>query len=266
MIGLLVCLLLQSAQKAPMSVGAELLARNLPVPKDAADLEQPITSYSVLDDNRGFVIAYYGQEPDGMLHELRVRSFDRRTRIWRSRTFAEPIGSILKLERNAGIIYVKGHSSPSATPTLVLSEDLALRHELDGWSMLMLDRGRMIFSRSMRHFSPTHAEVLALYDPAANREESLYPPASVQNDRGAEKTPDGDLWIDRSFSDVKKGHAPGTIEFVAVEQRIRLDSRNTPKPAGPERRLRIVCTVNAGPPICESRSPIPVPRSLIPDP
>ena len=57
MFGLLVFLLCRAVQPSPQSVGAELLARNLPVPRDAADLEQPITSYSVLDDSRGFVIA-----------------------------------------------------------------------------------------------------------------------------------------------------------------------------------------------------------------
>jgi hypothetical protein len=256
MLGLLVVLLLQSAQEPalPIGVRAELLARSLPVPKDAADLDQPITSYSVLDDRRGFVIAYYAVEPDNILHELRVRSYDKRTRTWRSKTFPEPIGSILHVERNAGYLYITGHSSPSATPLLVVSDTLELKRELDGWPMLMVDRGRMIFSRSMRHFAPTHAAVLALYDPSTNREESFYPPASVQNDRGAEKTPDGDLWIDRSFSDVKKSKAPGTIEFVAVEQWRRLTPDNRSEPEGPERRLHVVCNVAVSPPRCESRS------------
>jgi hypothetical protein len=261
MVGLLVFLLLQSAQRGQTGIGAELLERNLRAPKDAADLDQPITSYSVLDDSRGFVIAYYLVEADGLLHALHIRSFDTRTRTWRSRTFPEPIGSILKIERNAGLIYVNGHSSPSATPTLVLSEDLTLKHELDGWSMLMLDHGRMIFSRSQRHFAPTHAEVLALYDPSTNREESFYPPASVQNDRGAEKAPGGDLWIDRSFSDVKKGQAPGTVEFVAIEQQMRLDSRNIAEPAAPEQRKVVVCSMTASPPVCDSR---PVTGSKVP--
>jgi hypothetical protein len=60
MLGLLVLLLLQSPQSVPATVRAELLQHNLPAPKDAADLQQPITSYSVLDDNRGFVIASFG--------------------------------------------------------------------------------------------------------------------------------------------------------------------------------------------------------------
>ena len=50
MFGLLVVLPFQSVQKPPLPIGvrAELLARNLPIPRDAADLDQPITS--VADD------------------------------------------------------------------------------------------------------------------------------------------------------------------------------------------------------------------------
>ena len=106
----------------------------------------------------------------------------------------------------------------------------------------------------MRHFAPTHAEVLALYDPTTNREQSFYPPASVENDRGAEKTPGGDLWIDRSITDMKKGNAPGTIEFVAIEQQMRLDSRNIAEPAAPGQRKVVVCSMAASPPVCDSRA------------
>src|SRR6185437_14888464 len=37
----------------------------------------PITSYSALDDDRAFMIAYYVTTPDNSLNELRVRSFDK---------------------------------------------------------------------------------------------------------------------------------------------------------------------------------------------
>jgi hypothetical protein len=253
MFGLLVLLLFQSVQKAPLpiGVGAELLARNLPVPKDAADLEQPITSYSVLDDSRGFVIAYYGLESDNSLHELRIRSYDKRTRTWRSKTFPEPIGSIVDIQRSPGYLYVTGHSSPSAAPTLVLTERLEFRHELDGWLKLMLDNGRVVFSRSMVHFAPAHAGVLALYDPVANREDALYPANAVKTDRGVERLPGNGLFVDRSFSDLKKGRAPGTIEFIAVVQKMRLNQQNGGDPAGPEQRFRVNCDLLAQ--VCRER-------------
>ncbi len=253
MFALLVLLLFQVAQKAPPTVGAELLERNLPVPKDAADLEQPITSYSVLQDVRGFVIAYYGVEPDGALHELRVRSYDTRTMSWRSKTFPEPIGSILKIQRYAGYLYVTGHSSPSATPLLVLSDELELKRELNGWQMLMLDDGRVIFSRSMVHFAPAHAGVLALYDPIADREDALYPPAAVRNDRGVERVPGTDLFVDRSFSELKKGTAAGTIAFVAVVQQMQLNEHNTGEAAGPQERYLVTCNVRSSTSTCRQR-------------
>jgi hypothetical protein len=252
MLGLLVVLFLQSVQKSPLGLGAELLARNLPVPKDAADLDQPITSYSVLDDSRGFVIAYYALEADNSLHELRVRSYDKRTSTWRSKTFEEPIGSVLHIVRGAGHLYISGHSSPSAAPLLVLSETLELKRELDGWPMLALDDGRVVFHRSMVHFAPAHGGALALYDPVADREDSLYPPSGVTNERGIEQVPGTKLLVDRSFDDVKQGKA-GTIEFVAREQRMRLNEQNGGDPAGDERRLRVVCNVAAARPVCTAR-------------
>jgi hypothetical protein len=250
--GLLLLLLSPLVQAGQATLGTELLERNLPVPKDAKDLDQPITSYAVLDDRAGFVIGYYQQVADGGLHELHVRAFDKTARTWRSATFGE-IGSVLSVTRHGGAFFLTGHSSPSAGPLLVLTKDLRRTRDLDGWIVLALDDGRVVFNRSMRHFAPTHAEALALYDTAADREISLYPPAGVENDRGSERVPGTDLWVDRSFSAFKKGAAPGTIEFQAVVQKMRLNDQQAPVPAGPEERLLVVCHV-AGSLTCETRS------------
>jgi hypothetical protein len=125
---------------------------------------------------------------------------------------------------------------------LVLSEALELKRELDGWPMLVLDDGRVVFHRSMVHFAPAHGGALALYDPVADREDSLYPPPGVKNERGIEEEMGSGtrLLVDRSFDAVKKSSAPGTIEFVALEQRMRLNDRTGGDPSGPERRLRVV--------------------------
>jgi hypothetical protein len=257
MLPLIAFLFFQATHNLPTGLGAELLNRNLPAPKDVADLDTPITSYSVLDDSRGFVIAYYHREADNSLHELRVRSFDSRTRTWRSTVFADPIGAILKVQRNAGYLYVTGHDSPSATPTLVLSEDLTLKRELDGWPVLMLEGGRVIFERSMVHFAPAHAGALALYDPAAGREESLYPPAAAKNARGVEMIPgSARVFVDRSVLDVKSGSAGGTVEFVAIEQPIRLNKENGGEPDGDKQPRLVVCRVTVSPAVCEHRSAI----------
>jgi hypothetical protein len=253
MFGLLVVLFLQSAP-LPIGLRAELLARNLPAPKDAGDIDKPITDYKVLDDRQGFVIAYYASDAadDNRLHELRIRSFDKRSRVWRSITFPQPIGSVLRLVRGRGYLFISGHSSPSAAPLLVLSDTLRKKRELEGWPMLVLDDGRVVFHRSMIHFSPTHAAALAIYDPVSDREQALYPPPGVHNERGGEKVAGTDLWMDRYVTDVTKGKAPGTIEFGAVEQRIR-QIRSSAEPVGPERRLHVVCNVGASPARCAAR-------------
>jgi hypothetical protein len=248
---LMFCLLLQSAQTLPIGVRAELLARNLPAPNDADDLDQPITDYLVLDDRQGFVIAYYPL--DGSLHDLRIRSFDKHSRTWRSTTFPEPIGSVLRIMRGRDYLFISGHLAPSAAPMLVLSDTLRKRRELDGWPELVLDDGRVVVHRSMVHFSPTHAGALALYDPASDREQPLYPPPAAKNERGVEPVPGTDLWMDRSFTNVKKGKTPGTIELVVVEQRMRQTRDSRSEPAGRERRLLVVCNVGKNRPACASR-------------
>jgi hypothetical protein len=250
---LMTLMLLVTAQTAG-SLGRELLARNLPAPRDAQDLELPITSYSVLDDDRGFVIAYYLADADNSLHELRVRSFDQATRAWRSATFSESIGSVLSIGRKGAYLYLTGHSSPSATPLLVLdAHSLARKRELDGWPVLMLDDGRVVFSRSMIHFAPTHAEVLALYDPRIDREETLYPGPPVQNHRGGERIAGTDFWIERSLSKPRNGKRPGTIEFTAIVQRMRLNSHQIAEPAAQEERYAVTCDLAVSPPSCKRR-------------
>jgi hypothetical protein len=119
--------------------------------------------------------------------------------------------------------------------------------------MLMLDDGRVIFSRSMVHFAPAHAGVLALYDPIADREDALYPPAAVRNDRGVERVPGTDLFVDRSFSELKKGTAAGTIAFVAVVQQMQLNEHNAGEAAGPQERYLVTCNVQSSRPTCRQR-------------
>ena len=243
---LLIAVLLGAALQRPASLGAELLARNLPVPADAADLDQPITSHAVLDDAQGFVIAYYGVDPDGALHELRVRAFDRATRVWRKWTRPEPIGGVVEVQRAGRFLFVTGHSSPSAAPLLVLTATLDFKRELDGWPKLVLPDGRVVFQRSMVHFAPVHAAALALYDPATDRETSVYPDATVRNERGGERIAGTDIWMDRSIDDVKPGEH-GTITLAVVEQRMRLNREQQAAPAGPEERFVVVCTATPSP-------------------
>lgn len=245
--GFLLVILAATLQAMP-TLASELLQRGLPPPNEAAELDRPITSYSVLDDDSRFVIAYYTVESDNFLHALQVRSFDKRNRAWSSVTFPEPIGSVLGIQRHGGYVYVRGHSSPSASPLLVLHEKLELKRVLDGWPVLALADGRMVFKRSMVHFAPVHAEVLALYDPKIDRESTLYPSGSLDNERGIERVPGRtDQLIDRSFSEIKSGDAPATVEFLVITQPIRLNAHNLGEPAGPEQRYQLLCDLAAQP-------------------
>src|SRR6266542_3682852 len=251
--GFLLVILAFTLQKAP-TFASELLQRDLPPPAGAAELDRPITSYSALDDDSRFVIAYYTVESDDLLHELRVRSFDKKSRAWRSATFKESIGSVLEIRSHGDYLYVCGHSSPSASPLLVLQEDLELKRVLDGWPVVMLDDGRVVFKRSMVHFAPAHAEVLALYDPRTDRESTVYPSGPLDNERGIERVPDtADQWIDRSFSDIKTGDAPGTVELLVVTQRIRLNVLNAGDPVGREERYHVHCDLTETQPSCRRR-------------
>jgi hypothetical protein len=234
------------------SLGLELSNRGLPPPPEADDLNAPITSYSVLDDAKGFVIAYYRQSPDEALHQLRIRSYDKRSGVWRLLELKEPIGSVLSIHRGGVFLFVAGHSSPSAAPTLVLTETLRLKRELGGWPELVLSDGRIFFHRSMIHFAPTHAAVLALYDPFADREVNVYPANAARSERGIER--DGEFWVDRSIDAVKEGSKADSIEFKVVEQRMRLNQDQRGVPASPEQRFTVACDLASSPIKC-SRKP-----------
>jgi hypothetical protein len=251
----LLTLLLTVLVSAPVQFGGHwptlaeaLRGAGVPLPSDTNGAVR-ITSFGTLADDRVYLIAYYDATPDNLLGELHIRAFDKRRRVWRSVTM-ESIGSILSINRSGGLFYVKGHSSPSATPLLVLDTRLALKRTLDGWPKLFLADGRVLFVRSMRHFVPTHAEVLALYDPVSNRDVTIYPAWRV-NDRGAEKVPgSGDLWVDRSIGDVTPGRRPQTVEFRVTVQPMRIERDNRGHAAAPTQTIDMSCDVSGRVPSC----------------
>jgi len=237
------------APQAVRTLKVELVQHHVPVPADAGDIDRPITSYSVSDDVDFFAIAYYPVSPDNLLQDLTIRTFDKRTGTWQRASFGS-IGSVLEITRHKGLLYVRGHDSPSAGPLLVLSQDLHERRKLDGWPELLLDDGRVVFQRSMRHFAPTHAAVLAVYDPVANTERTFYPSASVANDRGHEWVRQPDLAVERSIESVRRGSGPQFIDIRATEQFRRITPDGLSEAAGPERRSVVTCDMGVDPPAC----------------
>jgi hypothetical protein len=230
------------------TLGSELARRVLPMPAAAADLDREITSAGVYDGGDSFVIAYYLVEPDGLLHDLQLRVFDKRGGTWTYGS-ARGIGGVFRMERAAGFLYVSGHSSPSAARTIVLDQHLKVRNELDGWLELVLPDGRLVFQRSMTHFQPAHAALLAVYDPLTGSERTFYPAASTENNRGLEWASKArDVAVDRTLSEF--GMAPdGRIHFNVATQMIQV-LQDRSRPLDPPRRFGVVCDVAVRVPTC----------------
>jgi hypothetical protein len=241
---LLAVLAIAGAQNRALK--SELAIRDIPAPSDATDLDRAVTSYGVLDDEQGFVIAYYTVDADGLLHDLQIRAFDKRRRRW---TYARhaAIGSVLRIARGGGFIYISGHSSPSAAPTLALDRALQLRGELDGWIELVLPDGRLIFQRSMTHFQETHAGVLAIYNPRTGTERTFYPAPGPPNERGFERV-GPDTALDRSFSEVERV-PPRDVRFTVSSRRKGL-TVNRAQGIEPQRRTLVICNVALEIPSC----------------
>jgi hypothetical protein len=232
------------------TLAAELTEHQVPLPA-GVDGSRRITSFSEFDDDNWFAIGYYDVRADDTLRTLIVRAFDRRSGTWRSATFAE-IGSVLALTHHGRLFYLRGHSSPSSSPLLVLHEDLTLKRELEGWEVWSLADGRVIFQRGMVHFAPAHAGVLAIYDPRTNRDVSVYP-AGRHNHRGVEEIPGTDLFMDRGIGEAKAGTRPHTIVFPVTKQPIRIDEQQQGHPAGPEKHVLVTCDLTPRIPACRER-------------
>jgi hypothetical protein len=247
----IIATILGLATSVPPTLMTQLSIRGLPAPLGAEDLNREITSFDVLDDPRVFVIAYYTVERDGFLpDEVRIRVFDKRTRRWRYAVH-DGIGSVLRIARTGDFLYVSGHASPSAAPTLVLNQQLGVERTLDGWIMLVLADGRLIFQRSMVHFQPTHAGVLAIYDPRTNAERTFYPAAPSNNDRGFERVA-RDRALERSISDVEWSR-PHHVRFTVTVQTMDVSTERA-RPADLEQRRRVTCDVAKLVPTCVERA------------
>jgi hypothetical protein len=218
----------------------ELARHDVPA-AGVSDLSHQITSYAVLDDSDWFAIAYYRYENSSALPNLlRVRVYDKRIKRWRSAELEGEWGSMLHIRRAKQWWYLTGHSSPSTAPTLVLSADLRLIRELKGWPMLVLPDARLVYHNDMVHFAPAHPGSLSLYNPATGRNVRLFPSKPDEVERGVQ----GDAFlIDRTIDEVRMADQPGTVAFMATEQRIRLVS-NGGVPEGAGRRLSVTCNLD----------------------
>src|SRR5690349_21108888 len=72
------------------------------------------------------------------------------------------------------------HINPSAETLKILTPDMKVIAELDGWELTTLPNDVVIYHRSQVHFAPTHSLEIAVYDPNRRRDRLIYPPMPVQ--------------------------------------------------------------------------------------
>jgi hypothetical protein len=154
-------------------------------------LNDAITSYTTLNTDREFLIAYYLVVPRNELHfPLLLTRLDKQSGKWQEASLTdlkvkmsegtepEPwdcIGSALRFERNGDWYYLDLHLTPSAGCVVILNHDLTVHQTLTGWTVAFLKSGLVVYEGNMVHFAPVHAETLFLYDPVAQQSQQIYP-------------------------------------------------------------------------------------------
>jgi hypothetical protein len=174
---------------SPQTLKETLAASNLPA-ADArlANLEKKITSGAQLDDADQFVIAYYLEDASGELNPpLFIDRYDKKSKEWQSAGLPDPqtkaprvddvcFGAILDIQSAGGRFFLETHINPSAGCLLVLSPDLKLEADLDGWLVGLLGGNLLVYRRSEVHFAAVHPAEIALYDLRSKRDAVIFPP------------------------------------------------------------------------------------------
>lgn len=182
----LVCIC-SSAASSPVTVRHVLFQHHVAssaVP--ASQLDRPIADWTVQDYPGSFLFAWYA----GNLNTLHLLHYDRRTGIasnaalrdspaTRARFLGQlPVdcmGSALDVTERGETIYLETHLTPSASCTLVLDRQLAVKAALSGWLLGFVNDRYAVFHESMIHFATTHPMSVSVYDTVAGRSTRLYP-------------------------------------------------------------------------------------------
>ena len=134
----------------------------------AIPASQEVTSYAVYQDRDMFLLAYYHtfpKDPNFLEDTLRVLTIDFAARQAAVHEFLLPLelepfglthlGSVLELRKIAGRFYLKGHLTPSASPTLILNPDLTVHDVIPGWVVEVEEGGGVIYRQNSIHFAPS---------------------------------------------------------------------------------------------------------------
>lgn len=155
-------------------------------------LNDPITSYTTLNTDREFLIAYYLAAPQNELRfPLLLTRLDKRSGKWQEASLTDMkvqlgkgtrqqaqddcIGSAVDLESNDNWYYLDLHWDPSAGCLVILNHDLTVRQTLTGWTAAIFKSGLLVYEGNTVHFAAVHPLMLFLYDPASRKSQEIYP-------------------------------------------------------------------------------------------
>jgi hypothetical protein len=177
-----------------LTLGEVLKRREIPLPPPAIPhLQTVITSYSAIDNENEFVIAYYVHLDSNLLRPpLFVTRLNKRAGKWdhaeitkAEANFFEDqangmkedcFGSVLDVKNRGGFYYLSMHWNPSAGCSLILNPDLTVNNTLGGGIGAFFQSGALVLVGNTIHFADTHLLKLFLYQPVTRKLEQFYPP------------------------------------------------------------------------------------------
>lgn len=162
-----------------------------PIPQ--SELAKKITSYSENRSGNIYLLAFYEDKGDGVLHPpLRLLRYEPSSgaitqaaieRFWAP--FGDTprelpdlcAGSVLDIRDAAGHVFVGTHLNPSAGCELVFSERFELQASFTGWLLANLRSDQILLHENEVHFASQHALTLKVVDLVHRKITDVYPPA-----------------------------------------------------------------------------------------
>ena len=154
-------------------------------------LDEAITGYATLNNEREFVIAYYLVTPRNELRfPLMLARFDKRSNRWiessldglkvntsegPAPTQQDCIGPAARLEGNGDWYYLGLNWNPTAGCVVVLSHYLSVHQTIAGRSAAMFKSGLLVYEGNMAPLAVVHPATLYVYDPASRVSQKIYP-------------------------------------------------------------------------------------------
>jgi hypothetical protein len=191
-----VCLAILVLAAPPCSAETlrEMLQRE-DIPSDVCrsiDLEKQITSGSATDFKDSRIIATYVQEGNSSAlgDEFYLFRLDKRSGRWTATELRWPDleisrtdgrvkschgGSLTRIDASDNFIYIDGHINPSASCTMVVTQDLKFHGTFHGWVVGRSRGDTVVYEHSEVHFAPTHYVELSIYDPVNHTSRRIYP-------------------------------------------------------------------------------------------